>query len=103
MEANNHGSKNPILESVTKSPLSNGNGTLRLRRQSETSLASGSAMSPDIVDGIDDGFYRLKQDSERRVMLVKLLEAERSRICDHWFETFLKKIRISETSKFPKK
>ena len=92
MEANNHGSKNPVLESVTKSPLSNVNGTLRLRRQSETSLASGSAMSPDIVDGKDDGFYRLKQDSERRVMLVKLLEAERSRICDHWFETFLNDI-----------
>ena len=37
----------------------------------------------------DDGFYRLKKDSERRVMLVRVLETERSQICNHWEEVFL--------------
>ena len=38
---------------------------------------------------VDDGFYRLKKDSERRVMLVRVLETERSQICNHWEELIL--------------
>ena len=31
----------------------------------------------------------MKKDSERRVMLGRVLEAERSVICDHWEKIFL--------------
>lgn len=56
-------------------------------------------MSPDIIDGKDDGFYRLKKDSERRKTLVNVLEKERSRICDHWYEIVLKDLpNNAETS-----
>ena len=40
----------------------------------------------------DDGFYRLKKDSERRITLVNVLEKERAGICDHWHQIFLKEL-----------
>ena len=83
-------SKNSV-DAQAKGTANDKNESLRNRRLSETTIArDGSIMSPDIVDGKDDGFYRLKKDSERRVMLVRVLETEKARICEHWHEIFLK-------------